>query len=119
MTVINFMPGARLDRTIAGATKRPDAVGFVELLHAAAPADGITPRPIGDILAELRPALRSNITDLAEHLLGPPNKALSNRSEWRWGSKGAFRVTVSGPRQGGCADFGAESHGGNRTRRIG
>ena len=87
MTVLNFMPGT-------------------------APASGITPRPIGDILAELRPALRSNITDLAEHLLGPPNKALSNRSEWRWGSKGAFRVTVSGPRQGGCADFGGDFKGG-------
>jgi hypothetical protein len=62
-------------------------------------------RQADSILDELRPALRSNIASLAECLLGPPNKETRRKSEWRWGSKGGMRVTVSGPKQGACADF--------------
>lgn len=36
MTVLNFMPGARLDQAIASTATRPDAVGFAELLLATA-----------------------------------------------------------------------------------
>ena len=72
----------------------------------------IAPRPIDDIVAELRPALCFRIADLAEILKGPPNKALSSRTELRWGNNGSFRVCVSGAKQGGCADFGDDFKGG-------
>lgn len=62
-------------------------------------------RSLDTILDELRPALRSGIAALAENLLGTRNKALSTRSEWRWGSKGSFRVKVAGHDRGACADF--------------
>jgi hypothetical protein len=61
-------------------------------------------RSIDDIAAELRPALRTAIADLAVHLKGPPNWALSNRLALRWGAKGAFWVSISGPKQGSCFD---------------
>lgn len=57
------------------------------------------------ILDGVRSALRSGLADVAEILIGPPNKALSNRTEWRWGNKGSFRVCVAGPNKGACADF--------------
>ena len=63
------------------------------------------------ILEELRPALRSGIADLAEKLLGPPNKDTRRKREWRWGSKGSFRIYVGGPKQGACADFDGEWKG--------
>jgi hypothetical protein len=62
-------------------------------------------RSIQDIADELRPILRSRITDLAETFLGPPNRRLSNRAELRWGNRGSFRVTIAGAKQGACADF--------------
>src|ERR1700733_99830 len=55
------------------------------------------------ILDELRPALRAKIADLAESLLGPPNKR--QKQEWRWGNKSGMRVYVSGPKQGAWSDF--------------
>jgi hypothetical protein len=63
------------------------------------------------ILDEVRPALRSGIASLAESLLGAPNAGLSNRSEWRWGSRGSFRVTVNGHARGACADFESDWKG--------
>ena len=57
-------------------------------------------RGLDDILDDLRPALRSGIADLAENLLGAPNKGLSTRAEWRWGSKGSFRVKITGHDRG-------------------
>jgi hypothetical protein len=55
------------------------------------------------ILAELRPALRSCIADLAERLLGRPT--VRRQRELRWGSRGSFSVIISGARQGTCSDF--------------
>jgi phage/plasmid primase-like uncharacterized protein len=55
------------------------------------------------ILAELRPALRSGIADLAESLLGQPT--IRRKRELRWGAKGSFRVITSGPKQGACCNF--------------
>jgi hypothetical protein len=59
----------------------------------------------------MRPALRSGIKDLAEELMGPPNKRYCTRVEWRWGNKGAFRVWVGGVKQGGWCVFGSDPKG--------
>ena len=68
-------------------------------------------RGLDAILDELRPALRSGIADLAESLLGAPNKGLSSRAEWRWGNKGSFRVKITGHDRGACADFESDWKG--------
>ena len=60
---------------------------------------------LDEILAELKPALRARMAELAEALLGPPNRATRARPEWRWGKRGSLRVFVSGPKTGACADF--------------
>ena len=62
-------------------------------------------------LDELRQALRSSISALAESLLGAPNKPLSNRRELRWGSKGSIRVIIFGGKAGAWADFEAGERG--------
>ena len=53
-----------------------------------------------DDLQDLRDALRADAAEVAEALLGLPNKAASNRRTLRWGSKGSLAVEVSGPRKG-------------------
>ena len=53
-----------------------------------------------DDLQELRDALRADAAEVAEALLGSPNKAASTRRTLRWGSKGSLAVEVSGPRKG-------------------
>jgi len=53
-----------------------------------------------DDLQELRDALRADAAEVAEALLGSPNKAVSTRRTLRWGSKGSLAVEVSGPRKG-------------------
>jgi putative DNA primase/helicase len=55
------------------------------------------------VLAELRPALRSCIADLAERLLGQPT--VRRKRELRWGARGSLSVIISGARQGTCSDF--------------
>src|SRR5262245_34070876 len=50
---------------------------------------------------------------VAEHILGPPNKSLSNNEEKRWGTKGSLAVNVKkgvwtdfeNNVSGGCLDF--------------
>lgn len=66
---------------------------------------------VGADLGALRQHLRSNINNLAEHLLGQPNKALSAKRELRWGAKGSLRVHISGPKTGGWTDFEAGEKG--------
>jgi len=51
-------------------------------------------------LQELRDALRADAAEVAEALLGSPNKTASTRRTLRWGSKGSLAVEVSGPRKG-------------------
>ena len=51
-------------------------------------------------LHELGAALMSRLEALAEALLGPPNKSVSNRRQWRWGRKGSLALDISGPRRG-------------------
>lgn len=53
-----------------------------------------------DDLQPLRDALRADAAEVAEALLGMPNKAASSRRTLRWGSKGSLAVEVSGPRKG-------------------
>jgi hypothetical protein len=61
---------------------------------------------------QIREKLTLNIAELAENLLGSPNRKRSNRRELRWGNKGGFRVCISGEKQGACADFGGDFKGG-------
>jgi len=53
-----------------------------------------------DDLQELRDVLRADAGEVAEALLGSPNKAASTRRTLRWGKKGSVAVEVSGPRKG-------------------
>ena len=53
-----------------------------------------------DDLQDLRDALQADVADVAEALLGSPNKGASTRRTLRWGSKGSLAVEVSGPRKG-------------------
>ena len=46
---------------------------------------------------------------VAEALLGPHNSRLSSRAEWRWGSKGSFRLRLD---SGRWTDFEANARGG-------
>jgi putative DNA primase/helicase len=59
---------------------------------------------MGD-LDEIRRRLRERIRDLAEVLLGKPNRAMSTRSNWRWGGKGSISIQVSGKDRGACVCF--------------
>jgi putative DNA primase/helicase len=58
------------------------------------------PTPIFSDLDEIRERLKSGASDVAEALLGPRNRKLSNKREWRWGNKGSIAVVVSGPKAG-------------------
>lgn len=69
------------------------------------------------VLAELRPALRGGIKDLAERLLGDRNEALSTNREWRWGSKGSIAIVVDGAKRGACVDY-EEDWSGDPIRLI-
>ena len=51
-------------------------------------------------LDELRAALRERAADLAQHLLGPPNRALSSKCELRYGNKGSFALQIAGDKRG-------------------
>jgi hypothetical protein len=53
----------------------------------------------------LRAALADRTTDLALHLLGEPNRALSGKAEWRYGSHGSLAITVAGAVAGLWFDF--------------
>ena len=47
--------------------------------------------------------------DVAEALLGTPNRKISSRTEWRWGARGSFRLRLE---SGHWNDFEASSSGG-------
>lgn len=49
---------------------------------------------------------------VARRLLGEPNKALSSKDEWRFGSHGSLSVKVGGPHKGTWADHEAGEGGG-------
>ena len=64
-----------------------------------------------DDLADLDAALCADIEAVAEALLGPANRKLSNRKELRFGNNGALRVWIAGPKKGGWADFNGTDKG--------
>jgi putative DNA primase/helicase len=47
-----------------------------------------------------REELRARAADIAQSLLGEPNRRLSNRRELRWGRKGSFALIVEGDKRG-------------------
>jgi hypothetical protein len=51
-------------------------------------------------LANIRAALADRAGDLARHLIGEPNRALSGKAEWRFGSHGSLAITVAGTKAG-------------------
>ena len=52
------------------------------------------------------------IEPVARHLLGEPNKALSNRTQLRFGSHGSVSVEIAGKRKGTWFDHEANEGGG-------
>ena len=64
-----------------------------------------------DQLDEVRDALRLRLDDLAEHLLGAPNRSRSNSSELRYGRKGSLAVHIAGARAGRWHDYEAGEDG--------
>jgi hypothetical protein len=55
-------------------------------------------------LSALRAALAHRAADLAVGLLGSPNPKIKTKGELRYGSKGSFSVTVTGPNAGVWCD---------------
>lgn len=66
---------------------------------------------------EIAALLADRIEQLSESLLGPRNKALSNKLQWRWRSKGSLKVAVSGEHRGDFYDFEA-GHGGDALELV-
>jgi hypothetical protein len=60
---------------------------------------------------------RQDVQNIAIHLLGPPNKALSNKHELRWGEHGRFVLTLIGPRAGKWRDW-KDDEGGDALDLI-
>ncbi len=70
-------------------------------------ADGIRRLDRDDIKARLLDQLE----DLAHRLLSEPNRRLSTKREWRWGTKGSLKLTLTGRNQGRWYDFEAGTGG--------
>ncbi|MGE0190132.1 MAG: phage/plasmid primase, P4 family [Steroidobacteraceae bacterium] len=51
-------------------------------------------------IADIAEMLNARMSDLALHLLGEPNRALSTREQLRYGSKGSVAVDVAGDKAG-------------------
>lgn len=64
-------------------------------------------------LDALRDELAAKVEDLALVLLGEPNRALSRKSEWRWGRKGSLALVVRGRKRGLWSDHENGSEGGD------
>ena len=62
------------------------------------------PRADPDIVAQIKSALRADVGRLAEELRNE-TPSYRYKHEWRWGKSGGFRVKVSGPKRGSCANF--------------
>src|SRR5947199_9823462 len=59
-----------------------------------------------------RPDLSGHIGDIARLLLGEPNKALSTRTQWRYGNHGSIAVEIAGPKRGEWYDHETNRGGG-------
>jgi hypothetical protein len=60
------------------------------------------------------PDLSSHIGDIARRLFGEPNKALSRRTQLRFGSNGSLAVEIGGPKAGSWFDHEHGIGGGSR-----
>ena len=60
--------------------------------------------------------LSEQIGDIAQRILGPPNKALSTRHQFRFGTNGSVAVDISGPKTG--TYFNHETHKGGGWREL-
>lgn len=60
---------------------------------------------------KLREALRNKAANVAEALLGPPNRKLSSRRELRWNGTGSIAVQIAGPKAGLAYDYAAAEGG--------
>jgi hypothetical protein len=58
------------------------------------------------------PDLGPHIEAIARRLLGEPNRELSTRKQWRFGSRGSVSIEIVGPRQGSWYDHEAGCGGG-------
>ena len=54
----------------------------------------------GADLGEIKAQLRDRLEELAEQLLGAPNRETRSRRTWRWGAKGSAALEVAGPKRG-------------------
>ena len=62
---------------------------------------------IGDIAGRLN----ADCERIAIHLFGEPNRHLCNRSEWRWGEHGRFKLAIAGAHRGKWSDWRTDEHG--------
>jgi len=62
----------------------------------------------------MTPDLTRHIGDIARRLLGKPNKALSTRSQLRFGSNGSVAIEIAGPKAGSWYDHEEQIGGGAR-----
>jgi hypothetical protein len=65
--------------------------------------------PIRDDIREIDRQLRANVSDLVVKLRGQqPNRALSTKTELRFGNKGSLAVVIAGKNIGRVTDFEAD-----------
>jgi putative DNA primase/helicase len=57
-------------------------------------------------------SLASHTKTIAKHLLGEPNKDLSTKAQWRYGTKGSLSVEVDGDKAGQWYDHEQKVGGG-------
>lgn len=62
-------------------------------------------------LADLRLALAAAAADIAQALLGPPNRSMSSRRELRFGRHGSLAVVIAGPKAGLWRDHSSNTGG--------
>lgn len=61
----------------------------------------------------LRAELVACAEDVALALLGEPNRKLSSKREWRWGTKGALCLELRGAKRGLWIDRSDDNRGGD------
>jgi putative DNA primase/helicase len=62
-------------------------------------------------VADLRPALAAAAAEIAQAILGPPNRTMSNKRELRFGRHGSLAVVIAGPKAGLWRDHSDDSGG--------
>jgi putative DNA primase/helicase len=56
--------------------------------------------------------LADHTKKICQHLLGVPNRDLSTKTQWRYGTKGSLAIEVSGDAAGAWFDHEAQTGGG-------